>query len=74
MAFAKTPVRPSRLGDVIGVDGNDHDVGCADQGIEFAPTRLALPGLDDEGGLKQGGGLHHASRIVLHEGPKVCGV
>src|SRR6267142_2366765 len=48
-SLAESPVRSSRLGYVLRVDGDNHNVGFADQRIEFAPTRLALACLDDEG-------------------------
>jgi hypothetical protein len=41
------------LGDLLRFNGNHDNVGFLDQCIEFAPTRLALVGLDDEDRLKQ---------------------
>ena len=42
IAGSTVPIRASRLGDMVGVDGDAHDLDCSDQRIEFAPAGLAL--------------------------------
>ena len=54
-SLAEASVRPSRLEYVFRVDGDHDNLGFVDQRIEFAPARLALTCLDDEGGLEQRG-------------------
>jgi hypothetical protein len=38
---------------LLRIDGDHDDLGLVDQRIEFAPTRLALPDLNDECRLEQ---------------------
>jgi hypothetical protein len=51
--LAEPTVRSSRLGHVLRIDWDHDDLGFVDQDVQFAPTRLAFPGFDDEGGLEQ---------------------
>jgi hypothetical protein len=52
-SLAEASVSPSRLGHLLRIDGDHDDLGLVDQRIEFAPTRLALPDLNDECRLEQ---------------------
>ena len=65
-AAAEPPPGAARLGDVVGVDGDDRDLGAVQQQVELPAAGLSLLRLDHDGGFEQRR-RGHEPRLVLFD-------